>query len=98
MDTSDEGKRYCFQVDDFSISSYPDERSLPEEAMHIAAKRALEEIDIRSKGTGGRVTEDKNVVMSRISHVSTQLDYEIPKTSICAEVLIRVNLFRVISF
>jgi hypothetical protein len=66
--------------------------------MHVAAKRALEEIDIRSKGIGGNVTGDKNAVMSRISHVSTQLDYEILQTLFCAGVLIRVIPFRVIFF
>jgi hypothetical protein len=56
--------------------------------MHIAAKRALEEIDIRSKGVGGNVTGDKNVIMWRISHVSTRLDYESLQTSFSAGILI----------
>jgi hypothetical protein len=66
-----------FQVDDFSISSYPDEQSSPGEAMQIAAKQALKELDLQNKGIGGNVTGDKNVIMSRISRVSTLLDYEI---------------------
>jgi hypothetical protein len=45
--------------------------------MHLAAKRALEELDSRSKGIGGSAAQDKNTIMSRISHVSTRLDCEI---------------------
>jgi hypothetical protein len=82
MDRSDKRNCYCFQWDEFSISSYPDERSSPGEAMQTAAKRALEEIDIRSKGIGGNVTEDKIVMMSRISQVSTGLEYKIPQTDV----------------
>jgi hypothetical protein len=37
--------------------------------MNVAAKRALEEIENRS-----RRTQDKSLIMSRIAHVSTGLD------------------------
>ena len=38
--------------------------------MNVVAKRALEEIEHRSK-----MTQDNNMIMSRIAYVSTQFDH-----------------------
>jgi hypothetical protein len=69
----------CFQVNDISISSYPDERSSPGEAMHLVAKQAVEELYSHIRETGGGGTQDENTIMTRILHVGTRLDYKIPR-------------------
>ncbi|XP_069687013.1 tudor domain-containing protein 7 isoform X2 [Periplaneta americana] len=68
---SGEGTFYsCFvKIDEFRISSYPDERLSPASAMQLAAKRALEELKKLSSSVGGSATQDKNIIMSRISHI-----------------------------
>jgi hypothetical protein len=71
-------KVFCyFQIDDISISSYPDERSSPEEAMQLVAKQALEELRSHIRENGGDATQDESMIMTRISHVSTRLDYKV---------------------
>jgi hypothetical protein len=64
---------FCyFQIDDLSISSYPDERSTPEEAMNVVAKQALEELRNRSIKIDDSVTQDEHTIMKRISQVGAR--------------------------
>ncbi|PSN45877.1 hypothetical protein C0J52_11031 [Blattella germanica] len=56
-------------IDDFRISSYPDEKPTPEEAMQQAAKQALDELNKLSSVIGGSATQDENTIMSRVSHI-----------------------------
>jgi hypothetical protein len=64
---------FCyFQIDDLSISSYPDERSTPDEAMNVVAKQALEELRNRSIKIDDSVTQDEHTIMKRISQVGAR--------------------------